>query len=105
MDNKFHVGFAQWLVLGWGLVVGYWMSRAPKSVLALFGLGTEIGHAWLVKSVRGLGRFMFFCLLFSMLSVGSPAQFDKIPGYSLITLAIAIGASVFLLRKRTQSTS
>ena len=99
MDRSLHLGFTDWLILLWGLVVMYWMSRAPKSILTLFGLGTEVGHSWLVKSVKGFGSFAFFSLMLSMLLVGAPPQLARMPGYGFVTLVIAAAASVFLLRK------
>jgi uncharacterized membrane-anchored protein len=84
----------------WGLVVGYWMSRAPKSLLQLLGLGTETGHKWLVSLVRWFGILMFFALVSCMLSYLTPSSVEQaVPGFSLLVFGAAIAISVFALKK------
>jgi len=79
MDNQLHLTFGECLIMLWGLIVFYWMSRAPKSLLQLLGLGTETDHTWLVSLVRRSGQFFFFCLLNAMLLGLIPSSMTRIP--------------------------
>ena len=100
MDNQLHLTFFEFLIMIWGLVVGYWMSRAPKSFLQLLGLGTETGHTWLLRLVRWFGILTFFSLVSSMLSYLTPSSVEQaVPGYSLLVLGVAITISIFALKK------
>jgi hypothetical protein len=88
----------------WGVVVGYWMSRAPKSLLQLLGLGTETGHRWLVRLVRWFGVMTFFMLVECMLSYLTPSSIEQaIPGFSLLVPGVAITISVYALKKPKQA--
>jgi hypothetical protein len=100
VDNQLHLTFFEFLIMTWGVVVGYWMSRAPKSLLQLLGLGTETGHKWLVSLVRRFGIFIFFMLVNCMLLYLTPSSVEQaIPGYSLLVFGVAITISVFALKK------
>jgi hypothetical protein len=100
VDNELHLTFFEFLIMIWGLVVGYWMSRAPKSLLQLLGLGTETGHKWLVSLVRWFGIFTFFSLVSCILSYLTPSSVEQaFPGFSLVLLGVAITISVFALKK------
>jgi hypothetical protein len=100
MDNQLHLTFGECLIMLWGLIVFYWMSRAPKSLLQLLGLGTETDHTWLVSLVRRSGKFFFFCLLNAMLLGLIPSSMTRaFPGSCLIALAAATAIFVFVLRK------
>ena len=100
MDNELHLTFFEFLIMTWGVVVGFWMSRAPKSLLQLLGLGTETGHKWLVSLVRWFGILTFFALVSCMLDYLTPSSVEHaFPGYSLVVFGAAITISVFALKR------
>lgn len=84
MDNSLHLGFGEYLILVWGLFVFFWMARAPKALLTLFGLRDETGRAALVGCVRWFGRFNFFSLLSGILIGGAPTRLSQNPVYGVM---------------------
>lgn len=105
MDNSLHLGFGEYLIFAWGLFVFFWMARAPKALLTLFGLRDETGRAGLVWCVRWFARFAFFSLLSAILMVGVPNRLAQNPVYGIVALIASVGISIRLLRRPTQSTS
>lgn len=104
MHNGIELSFGNVLIMMLGLGVGFWMARAPKSVLMLTsnryrGIGLDGDRPVVAAIVRNFGRFMFFSLLSSMLLVFAPESLAKWPYYSLVALISAIGISVLVLRK------
>ncbi|PYX08250.1 MAG: hypothetical protein DMG88_11300 [Acidobacteria bacterium] len=100
MENQLHLTFGECLIVICSLIVFYWMSRAPKSLLQLLGFGTETDRTWLVSLARRSGKFFFFCLLNVMLLSLIPSSMTRtLPGSSLIAIAAAIAISVLVLRK------
>ena len=99
MDNSLHVGFKEYLIFAWGLFVFFWMARAPKALLTLFGLRDETGSAFLVGCVRWFGRFAFFSLLSAILFVAVPTELAQNSCYELLTLPASIAISVWCLRR------
>lgn len=104
MHNDIELSFSNVLIMMLGLGVGFWMARAPKSVLMLMsnryrGVGLDGDRPVLAAIVRNFGRFMFFSVLSSMLLVFAPESVEKWPFYPLVALILAIGISVIALRK------
>jgi hypothetical protein len=100
MQNQLHFTFGEYLIILWGFVATYWMSRAPKSLLQLLGFGTETDRAWLVSLVRRWGKFSFFCLMNAVLFSLIPSSMTQaFRGSSLVVIAAATVTSVFVLRK------
>lgn len=104
MHNEIELSFGNVLIMLLGLAVGFWMARAPKSVLMLMSnryrsIGLDGDRPFLAAVVRNFGRFMFFSLLSCMLLVFAPDSLAKWPFYSLVALILAIGISVLVLRK------
>ena len=99
MDRSLNLGFGQYLLFAWGLFTFWWMARAPKSLLTLFGLRDETGRVFLVGCVRWFGRLFFFSLLLSVLSVSAPSQLSQNPVYSATALIASLAISVRLLKK------
>jgi len=99
VDNSPHFGFGEYLIFAWGLFVFFWMARAPKALLTLFGLRDETGRAALVGCVRWFGRFAFFSLLSALLFAGVPTRLAQNPVYELIALPASIAISVWCLRR------
>jgi hypothetical protein len=104
VHNEIELSFPNVLILLVGLAMTYWMSRAPKSILKLMnnrypGLELDNNRPWLTSVVRNFGRFTFFTMVNCALLMIAPASVVSRPGTSLVTLLLAVGISVFALRK------
>jgi hypothetical protein len=102
MDNSVHFGFGEYLIFAWGLFVFFWMARAPKAILTLFGLRDETGRRFLVGCVRWFGRFAFFSLLSALLFAGVPNRLAQNPVYAILALPASIAISVWCLKRPQQ---
>jgi len=102
VHDEIEFSVANFIVLLLGLGMTYWMSRAPRSVLMLmnnrFPLDLDKRPS-LVTGTRYFGRFTFFTLVNGMLLMIMPSSLAANPFMSLVTLILAIGISVFALRK------
>lgn len=104
MHNEIELNFPNVLILMLGLGMTLWMSRAPRSILLLMNnrysaLNLDKDRPWLTTAVRYFGRFTFFMLVNGMLLMILPSSLVGKPGMSLLTLILAIGISVLVLRK------
>jgi hypothetical protein len=104
VHNEIELTVPNVLILLIGLGMTYWMARAPKSLLKLMsnryrGIGLDTPRSWLVSLVRNFGRFVFFTLVNGLLLMLTPSGLSHAPWISLVTLVLAIGISVFALRK------
>jgi hypothetical protein len=104
VHNGIELTLGNVLILLIGLGVTYGMARAPKSLLKLMshryqGIGLDTPPSWLVTLVRNFGRFVFFTLVNGLLLMLTPSDLSSAPWISLVTLVLAIGISVFALRK------
>ena len=106
MHNEIELSFGNVLILLICLAMTYWMSRAPKSILKLMsnryrGIGLDGDRPLLTAIVRNFGRFTFFMLVNGLLIMVADKVWPS-PWSSLVTFALALGISVFALRRRKQ---
>ena len=99
MDNSFHFGLGECLILAWGIFCAFWMARAPKSLLTLVGLKYETESAFIVGCVRWFGRHTFFAVVFGVLILSVPNQISRNPRYSLAALLTSLAISIYCLRR------
>jgi hypothetical protein len=102
VHNEIEFTATNFIIVLLGLVVTYWMSRAPRSVLMLMNNRFPLDldkRPWLVTATRYFGRFNFFMLISGMFLIIMPTSLANNPFSSLVTLPLAIGISVFALRK------
>jgi hypothetical protein len=103
MHNEIEFSFVNLLIMSIGLLMTYWMSRAPKSVLKLMNnrypaLKLDKDRPWLTSLTRNFGRFTFFMLVNGILLTITPSSLANMTGVSLLSLSLAIGISVLALR-------
>lgn len=108
MHNELELTFPNALILLVGLATTYWIARAPKSVLKLMsnryrGIGLDGDRPGLAAIVRNFGRFSFFMLVEGMLTMIAPHSVSEWRWFSLLTLVLALGISVFALRNSSKS--
>jgi hypothetical protein len=89
-----------------GPVLAYWMRYEPATVLQIF-LFPFTGHSpkWpriVLMSVRAFGIVALFSSLFSLPLVFLPASCTKSPICQAALITIALGISIFALRKRSR---
>ncbi len=102
MHNEIELNIGNVLILMLGLAITWWMSRAPKSLLKLMSArfpGLDKDRPWLTWIVRWWGRFTFFTLTFGMLVMFTPDNLAHTAGFSLVSMLLAAGISVFALRR------
>ncbi len=103
MHNEIELSFGNVLIVMLGLAMTWWMSRAPRSFLKLLSVripGLDKDRPWVNWMVRWWGRSSFFFLISGMLMMITPGSLANTPGVSsLVTLLLAVGISVFALRK------
>ena len=99
MDNSFHLGLGEYLILAWGIFCAFWMARAPKSLLTLIGLKYETESAFIVGCVRWFGRHLFFTVIFGVLVLSVPNRISRNPSYSLAALLTSLAISIYCLRR------
>lgn len=99
MDNSFHLGLSEYLILAWAMFCAFWMSRAPKSLLTLMGLKYETESAFIVGCVRWFGRHLFFVVVFGVLVLSVPNRISRNPAYSLAALLMSLAISIYCLRR------
>jgi hypothetical protein len=87
-----------------GPVLCYWMRHEPAAFLQLLVFPfTGWSPNWptiALMCVRGFGIFCFFACLFSFPLLFLPASWTNNPLIGLVLLAVAVGVSVRVLRKR-----
>jgi hypothetical protein len=90
-----------------GPVLCYWMKQEPAAFLQLFLFPfTGWQFKWptiVLMCVRGFGIVCFFGCLSSFPLVFLPASWTNNPLVELVLLALAVGISVRVLRKRSRS--
>jgi hypothetical protein len=103
VHNEIELSFGNVLIVMLGLAMTWWMSRAPRSFLKLLSVripGLDKDRPWVNWMVRWWGRSSFFFLISGMLMMITPSSLANTPGVSsLVTLLLAVGISVFALRK------
>ncbi len=102
MHNEIELSFGNVLILMIGLAMTWWMSRAPKSFLKLMSTRFPVldkDRPWLNSIVRWWGRSTFYTLVFGLLLMITPNSLANTTGFSLVTMIVAAGISVFALRK------
>jgi hypothetical protein len=102
VHSEIELSFGNVLILMLGLAMTWWMSRAPKSFLKLMSTrlpGLDKDRPWLNWMVRWWGRTTFFTLVFGLILMFTPESVEKTPGYSLISMPLALAISFFALRK------
>jgi hypothetical protein len=105
VHNGIELSFENVLIVMIGLVMTWWMSRAPRSFLKLLSTripGLDRDRPWVNSIVRWWGRSTFFTLVCGMLMMFTPNSLANTAGFSLVTMLLAAGISVFVLKKKSQ---
>jgi hypothetical protein len=103
VHNEIELSFGNVLILLIGLAMTYGMSRAPKSVLKLMSNrypGAGPGHGPPLANSSGADlRSVHICYAGQRHAANVGTSFWQSPWSSLVTLVLAVGISVFALRK------